>query len=1249
MKKKITLVILIVVITVVHSFAQKTAEVTDENLSKTREVKNSLIKAGIGDYDVYEPLDIYHSVPWQNEQENFLISEYRNAGDMDGDGINDMYYFAGNCGDERTTSVFDVIPKTIIIFGGADMSNLDHQIIYAEIIPLGDLNGDDYSDAVGINNDDSWQYYFGSATGLVANTTINITPFPDIICKFFDIDNDGYDDYITDSEISEFEIIYGNTSPDVFTTMTYNPSDFHITNNCAVGDIDGTGNKIVSFYTSSGGYDYEMHLIVCNPSDRTLSLLESKVTTRPNTIDIADIDGDGFKEIIYTTSYTDPANFKFKTYVLGKNASYPVSFYTDTVRLYDTQIYYVGDLNKDNNADFYICDEVNSSYHIAFGKTNYQDGLTKDFDIDFSDMESGSYESVYNYPEVLKDINGDGIDDFCFLVSNTEYFGHRFFLGNISTLTTEDILYDEVTYSGNTLFQTKNLGDINGDGNEDLAFVSYSGFSIKIYTNGAFDVPEFELIASETEQLQLVVKGDFNGDGYSDIAVYVSAIETYANTRIDFYYGSASFDITPDHTINFVNDLSINFTTYPDGFGVKYLGDINDDNIDDFMLYGDSKVFIFYGNSSLSTTPDHTCLGPNNFGARTTAPGDMNGDGIDDFAMSGVNNGGVNVYFGKGGTASSDAYSTPDLFLVADESKGYNYCFGFNLTSGDFNGDGLMDIAAMPQAFREISYASGDGIEGLYIFFGGENMDSIPDQLLKIPADPFAIDIAEYVNQFAGELTCLPDMNGDNCDELYMSGGWFISSPDNSASQKMQNGIIFFGGDFLVEDSIPVIQTYSTSTYNGAKNSFYYTDAHSAFGDFDRDGKNELLSTHENLNFLGTSVYKYSIDSLNHKPSSITMRHGTINENNDIGVVVDTIDVVDEEGNNNHTITFAVGEGYDNTDFTLEDNILKTNVIFNFEEKASYKLLIQAEDQGDLTKTMALTLNVLNINEAPEILKNIPDQITREDEAYSYTIPDTIFNDPDAGDVLTYSATLTDGSDVPLWFSIVGATGVISGTPADMDLKSIRIIAEDLEGLLVYDDFMLIVEGYDEVTEEEIVVDTTSSDDVVTVTVPKEVFTNLGLGDDITYTASLADGSPLPSYISFNPATLTFTITISNNKSYKEIMNELDIIITGVDSEGYTATVGFTLEGEFLSNNLDIFVNLKLYPNPVKDKLIIEMPDNNFGSKKIEIYSLTGCMIAKYQIESERIEIDLSSFDASIYILNIVGEKDSKAYRIIKQ
>jgi|AMQJ01.1.fsa_nt_gi hypothetical protein len=825
---------------------------------------NSLIKSGLDDYIIYEPNEVLFSKKWPDEKRNYVVESYNYAGDINGDGINDMFYYAGNCSDDRTEDIYDITRKSTIFFGRSDFSNLMDQILYTEIIPIGDMNGDSYSDAVGINEDNSWQYYLGSATGMQEQTTVYYTQFPDIICKFFDIDEDGYDDIIVHSANNEFEIIFGNNNPESFDYLPYNPTNFHIGSYCKVGDIDGTGNKIISFFSESSGYEYQMYLIAID-EDRSLNLVESKTATKPETLHILDVDGDGFKEIVYTTGYNPTTSKQYKTFVFPKSTEINI-YYSENIVLFDllndSRIDYIGDVNDDNKADFCIKDN-NESYYIVYGKTNFIDGLSLDYLIDIQDMSE--YYFNQTSPNILGDVNGDGVDDFCFNVDNASYFGHRFFFGNASNFNANDILYELAMYKEEKLFQTKNIGDINGDGFADVAFLSSSNDFLKIYTSSTFESPNYELNPTGTESITLVERGDFNGDGISDIAVNVRDNDNYSSLRVDFYFGGNTFDLDVDHTINFTTDLSISIIT-PDGYGIKLLNDINGDGKDDYFLYGGGKVFIFYGRETLTKIPDHTISATEYFGSRTVA-GDLNDDGIGDFAISGHNNEGVSVYFGKANNEDVN-YSNPDLLLTEIQEYGYNSNdLGQSLTSGDFNGDGIEDIAAMPYVFREEAN-SGEGIEGLYIFYGGQNMDDTPDKVLKIPAQPFEIDVADYISKFAGELTSLPDMNNDDCDELYISGGWIVYSSDNTSYQQMQNGIVIFGGNALVSDSIPAIQLYSSSKRNGAKNSYYYSDAHSAYGDFDRDGELELLSTNENPNFIGTTVYKYNLKMINNSTTS---------------------------------------------------------------------------------------------------------------------------------------------------------------------------------------------------------------------------------------------------------------------------------------------------------------------------------------------------------------------------------------------
>ncbi len=77
---------------------------------------------------------------------------------------------------------------------------------------------------------------------------------------------------------------------------------------------------------------------------------------------------------------------------------------------------------------------------------------------------------------------------------------------------------------------------------------------------------------------------------------------------------------------------------------------------------------------------------------------------------------------------------------------------------------------------------------------------------------------------------------------------------------------------------------------------------------------------------------------------------------------------------------------------------------------------------------VTVTLTIDPDNTAPYLVSPLPDQSHPARTLYSFDTS-TYFGDADAGDVLTYSAQLTDGNPLPAWLSFDPASGVLSGTP----------------------------------------------------------------------------------------------------------------------------------------------------------------------------------------------------------------------------
>ena len=69
---------------------------------------------------------------------------------------------------------------------------------------------------------------------------------------------------------------------------------------------------------------------------------------------------------------------------------------------------------------------------------------------------------------------------------------------------------------------------------------------------------------------------------------------------------------------------------------------------------------------------------------------------------------------------------------------------------------------------------------------------------------------------------------------------------------------------------------------------------------------------------------------------------------------------------------------------------------------------------NEYSKNVSL-FTITNLNDAPTVESMIADVSTSEDAAFSLMVPVGTFNDVDAGDSLTYSATLADGTPLPSW------------------------------------------------------------------------------------------------------------------------------------------------------------------------------------------------------------------------------------------
>jgi len=118
------------------------------------------------------------------------------------------------------------------------------------------------------------------------------------------------------------------------------------------------------------------------------------------------------------------------------------------------------------------------------------------------------------------------------------------------------------------------------------------------------------------------------------------------------------------------------------------------------------------------------------------------------------------------------------------------------------------------------------------------------------------------------------------------------------------------------------------------------------------------------------------------------------------------------------------------------------------DQVGALQIRVTAINDAGLATSDVFALSVLNTNDVPVASVLLPDQDIVPDAVWRYQVPANSFVDVDAGDTLTYSAILTDGSALPIWLTFDSATRTFSGTPgtANVGSLSLTVIATDVAG-----------------------------------------------------------------------------------------------------------------------------------------------------------------------------------------------------------
>ncbi len=211
---------------------------------------------------------------------------------------------------------------------------------------------------------------------------------------------------------------------------------------------------------------------------------------------------------------------------------------------------------------------------------------------------------------------------------------------------------------------------------------------------------------------------------------------------------------------------------------------------------------------------------------------------------------------------------------------------------------------------------------------------------------------------------------------------------------------------------------------------------------------------------------------------------------------------------------------------------------------ANYNGVIDIEvtaSDGLLSVADIFRLTIDPVNDAPTLLAALADASGAEDSFVDVTIPMGSFADVD-GDILTLSARLAGGSALPSWLSF--EAGRLTGTPPADYNGAIDIEVTASDGLLSASDvFRLTISATNDrpVVLAALADASFAEDHGIDIAVPADTFADID-GDDLTLSATLADGSPLPSWLTFAEGRITGMPPADLNGSF-------DILVTASDGE----------------------------------------------------------------------------------------------------
>ncbi len=667
-------------------------------------------------------------------------------------------------------------------------------------IAFGDFNEDGFIDLVTANDDalsDNLSILINDMTaGFDNRTDIGLVNGPGEV-KVADVNMDGHDDLLTPiSTTDQIAVLLGDGSGNFATPVYFSTGDAPF--DLVIGDLNGdTFPDIINSNRNSN----DISILLGDGTGVFAAPNNISVGQDPMGIEIGLLNADNFLDVAVMNNDDQNIQLLFGdgSGVFTSSALIPLTAQYSHIEL--------ADLNGDGNID--ITGDGTSSFFITLG-----DGL-------------GGFNTPVVYPSYYEahggatgDLDGDGNEDAVFWARD---FALYVLKGDGTGLLTTDVKLDVSIQPDTNIL----IVDVDNDGDLDIIMAGVKTvnvlYHVKILINdgsGNFNTPtQYPLLplSSNFEGAHAIVSGDFNEDGFIDLAA-----TNHEENQLALLFGNGAGQftqpvVTPTGsdprdlqkgdfngdghldliTINWIsNDLTLFVgdgaggftlaTTTPTNGNDQYIdiGDFNEDTFLDIVVSGGTGAdFTYYlgdGAADFSSSASVT-IGNPVFDVRV---GDVNNDGHDDIITSYNSLGTVEAWLGDGAAN----FST---------SGTYNIGNGSWLEIEDVDGDGNLDVLSNSQT---VLLGLGDGTFN-------------------------PLDITGFAG---GTQPLVADMNNDGQMDL-LGNTQTLSSSFGAGKVRV----------YILDASLNVTESYTKDFVGGFK---------SVVEDFNQDGLLDIATTDVNYN-----------------------------------------------------------------------------------------------------------------------------------------------------------------------------------------------------------------------------------------------------------------------------------------------------------------------------------------------------------------------------------------------------------------